>query len=348
MSILSRLMAWVSKLPPAETHDVAVERNLAIELPDGVVLRADHYSPRNLGARPTVLVRSTYTDRTKAGWTSEMIAERGFHVLVVSGRGVDGSSGELTPFLKEREDGRAVVAWLKRQPWFNGVLGTTGASYLGYTQWAIARDAQPLLKAMSTQLIGSNLRDLVYPGGAFALDLFVWWMLMVDSQERSVLTLLRNAISSTARRQKLVRHLPLVELDRVATGKRYAFWRDWLAHEAADDPWWLSGDHSHTVGEVAAPNHLISGWYDFFLPQLMRDYAALREAGHQPYLTIGPWTHFDGAASLAGAREGIIWLRAHLLDDGRLLRAAPVRVFVLGANEWRDLPAWPPETPPQR
>jgi predicted acyl esterase len=26
----------------------------------------------------------------------------------------------------------------------------------------------------------------------------------------------------------------------------------------------------------------------------------------------------------------------------------PVRIFVTGADEWRDLPAWPPETRPHR
>src|SRR6202034_2693523 len=46
-------------------------------------------------------------------------------------------------------------------------------------------------------------------------------------------------------------------------------------------------------------------------------------------------------------RDSVAWLRAHLLDDRSLLRPDPVRIFVTGAEEWRDLPAWPPDTQPQ-
>ena len=46
MTIASRLVGWMFKLPPAETRDVAVERNLEIPMPDGAVLRADRYFPR--------------------------------------------------------------------------------------------------------------------------------------------------------------------------------------------------------------------------------------------------------------------------------------------------------------
>src|SRR6266511_728239 len=141
MSTMSRLIARIARLPPAETYDVGVEKDLAIPMPDGVTLLADHYFPRNLGPRPTVMTRSVYADRTKGTWAIELYAERGFHVLVVSGRGTLGSGGELNPFRQEHDDGLPVLARLRQQPWFTGVLGTAGASYLGYTQWAIARDA---------------------------------------------------------------------------------------------------------------------------------------------------------------------------------------------------------------
>jgi predicted acyl esterase len=55
MSIMSRLIGRISRLPPAETYDIGVEKDLAIPMPDGVALLADHYYPRNLGPRPTML-----------------------------------------------------------------------------------------------------------------------------------------------------------------------------------------------------------------------------------------------------------------------------------------------------
>jgi putative CocE/NonD family hydrolase len=93
---------------------------------------------------------------------------------------------------------------------------------------------------------------------------------------------------------------------------------------------------------------MVGGWHDIFLPYQLHDYAALRSAGHEPYLTIGPWRHADQEAVATWARDSVAWLRAHLLGDRSLLRPDPVRIFVTGAEEWRDLPAWPPDTQPQR
>lgn len=344
MNLFRRVLARAFRLPPAETHDLQIERNLRIPMPDGVVLLADHYTPRALGPRPTILTRSVYTDRTKGGWVSALIAERGFHVLVVSGRGTVGSGGTFNPFRHEHDDGLAVLAWLQQQPWFTGDLGTTGASYLGYTQWAIARDVGPMLKAMSTQLIGSDLRRCLYPGDGFALETLLFWLAMVDAQERPLWSYFLRLMTGSRRRRTALTQLPLGTLDQMTTGRSSPFWRDWLTHDDPDDPWWEAGNHSGTIAEVQAPNHLIGGWHDFFLPQLLRDYQALAAAGRQPYLTIGPWLHTDVQAAATGMREGLIWLHAHLLSDRTGLRAQPVRIFVQGANMWRDLPTWPPAT----
>jgi hypothetical protein len=42
MTLMSRLIARYMKLPRAETSAVDVEKHMAIPMPDGVVLRADH------------------------------------------------------------------------------------------------------------------------------------------------------------------------------------------------------------------------------------------------------------------------------------------------------------------
>jgi putative CocE/NonD family hydrolase len=349
MSIASALMARQAKLPAAETHNVSVERDLRIPMPDGVVLLADHYAPQGLGDRPTILVRSVYTDRTKGGFVGRVIAERGFHVVIVSGRGVCGSGGRLTPFVCEHDDGLAVLAWLKKQPWFTGELGTTGTSYLGFTQWAIAAEAGPILQAMSTQATSSDFRSMLYPGDALSLEIFLGWLSMVHNQEKPMTAFLAAILNGANKRAAAARHLPLAEADTVATGAPAPYWREWLDHQSADDVWWSSSDHRHTVADVTAPNHLISGWRDFMLPALIRDYRTLHQAGRRPYLTIGPWHHWQTELSMTAMREGIAWLRAHLLKDHDGLRETPVRIYIQGAEEWRDLPVYPPaEARPQR
>jgi len=87
---------------------------------------------------------------------------------------------------------------------------------------------------------------------------------------------------------------------------------------------------------------MVTGWHDIFLPVQLADYSRLVAAGNPPRLVIGPWTHVAPAGMGAQARETLAALRAHLLGDAAARPAAPVRVFVQGAKEWRDLASWPP------
>jgi putative CocE/NonD family hydrolase len=344
MSLMSRLMGWMARLPPAETHAVAVEKDLQVPMPDGAILLADHYTPRALGPRPTLLMRSPYGERVRAGWMGQLLAEQGFHVLLQSCRGTFRSGGKFDPFRGEREDGLATLAWLKQQHWFNGELATYGTSYSGFTAWAVASQADSTLKALSTQITGADFRSMLYPGNALALEVFVGWMSTVQAQQGSLWRYFLNTLGSTRKRQRACWHLPLMELDEVLFGTPIAYWREWLSHEQPEDAWWASSDAHERVYEISAPNHLVGGWYDFMLPSLLRDYQALAQAGHRPYLTIGPWTHFDTGVSMLGMREAVAWFRAHLLGDRSRLRSSPVRLFVRGAGDWRDLEAFPPAT----
>jgi putative CocE/NonD family hydrolase len=99
---------------------------------------------------------------------------------------------------------------------------------------------------------------------------------------------------------------------------------------------------------VKAPVHLLDGWYDLFTPQAIADYERLRQAGRQPYLTIGPWAHGSLGLMQVGMRESIIWLRFHLLGDRSGLRDKPVWVYVMGAEEWREYSEWPPTGYPEQ
>jgi predicted acyl esterase len=99
MSIMSRLMGRFFRLPRAETYDVAVEKNLQVPMPDGVVLLADHYYPRNPGVRPTILIRTAY-GKDPAGFVCRLFAERGFQVLIQAAVALTNQVASLTPFAR--------------------------------------------------------------------------------------------------------------------------------------------------------------------------------------------------------------------------------------------------------
>lgn len=343
MTLASRIVERLLDLPPAETRDIVIERDIRVPMADGVVLLADHYAPRRGPKRPTVLIRSPYGRGGLAGsFFARPFAEQGFQVLLQSCRGTYGSGGDLDPFRNEPADGAATLAWIKQQSWFSGDLVTFGPSYLGFVQWAVAAEAGPELRAMATQVTSSEFRSPMYTGGSFWLDTALTWAHLVHNPSTSVLSMALAQLKAKKLVAAGAAHLPLREADTKVVGKPVEFLREWLEHDQPGDPWWKPVDFSDRVAEVTVPVTMLGGWYDVFLPQTLADYARLRGAGRAPYLTIGPWTHNNVGWLPVAMRESIAWFRAHLSGDRSKLRGLPVRLFVMGANEWREYGDWPP------
>jgi len=164
---------------PARRNFVAIERNVQVPMSDGTVLLADHYLPVTSRPAATVLVRCPYGRGMPFSLLqAQLVAERGFHVLLQSCRGTFGSGGQFEPMRHEIGDGQDTVTWLRGQSWFDGRLATFGASYLGFVQWALAMDPPPELRAAVVYVGPHDLSRVVYRHGVFALvggwqDLFL-------------------------------------------------------------------------------------------------------------------------------------------------------------------------------
>ena len=89
------------------------------------------------------------------------------------------------------------------------------------------------------------------------------------------------------------------------------------------------------------PVSSVGGWYDIFLPGQLRDFHALQAAGRPARLTIGPWSHISLSVGASTVREMLDFGLAHARGEQPSARA-PVRLFVMGEEAWRDFPAWPP------
>ena len=345
MSLASEILARWMRLPRAQTHDVVCEPDLRAAMDDRAVLLADRWVARTArdAAQPTVLVRSPYGRKQLLGLIfGRLLAERGLQVVIQSVRGTFGSDGTFSPF-DERADGLATLRWIGEQPWHHGPIGMIGPSYLGLVQWAVGAGAGPELGGLAIQFSASQFHAQTYAGGSLSLETAASWLVIVAEQERRAASI---AIARTLRRlPTLLSELPLADLDELATGTRVDWYRDSMAHPRRDDTFWEVRDYTDSVTQVAAPVQFVGGWYDIFLPWMLEDFCALERAGRDVQLIIGPWTHLGSGGMAAGIREGLAWLRAHLLGDGRLVRAAAIRVYVTGeraAGGWRELPSWPP------
>jgi putative CocE/NonD family hydrolase len=346
MSLVSRVFASLMHLPPAETYDLAITRNIEVAMPDGVVLLTDHYAPRRAPGRPTILVRSPYG---RAGFWGSLyarpFAERGYQVVVQSCRGTDGSGDQFTYARHEHEDGLATIAWIKQQPWFAGNLAMMGASYLGFVQWAVAADAGADLAALVPQITTSDFNHFRFQGGSFTLETSLDWATMMTEQAATGMRLnLGSLLSQQRRRRKLEQaylSLPLEKADAVTIGRPSKIYQEVLAHDPSDR-YWDAVDFSNRVSQVTAPISLMAGWYDIFLEWQLKDYQRLRAAGRQPHLLIGPWVHGQPASAPFMTRDTLAWMDAHLRHDRSRLRQAPIRLLVMGTKEWRNFTDWPP------
>ncbi|MEV6136859.1 CocE/NonD family hydrolase [Nocardia sp. NPDC051990] len=339
---VDRLISRQFGLRP-QTSEYQVSRNLRIPMRDGAELLADHYAPVG-AAVGTVLVRSVY------GWEGIVAAmyraqfpTRGYHLVLVRCRGTFGSGGEFQPLVREIDDGADTVAWLRTQPWFDGRLATVGNSYLGFTQWALLMDPPPELAAAVIQTAPHDFSQALYFGGSFNLDWLGWSEKLAVQERLGTLRLALRAATARRRHERVLSSMPLADAaDQLCEG-RAPWFRDWVGTDDLTDPRWAPMRLTEALDRTQIPVLLQSGWQDIFLPQTRQQYTRLRERGVDVALTMGPWTHREtgGKGMKVLAQETLDWLDRHVAKIPAPARPAPVKMFVTGANEWREFDDWP-------
>jgi putative CocE/NonD family hydrolase len=339
MSLISYALQRRLNLSAPLTRRVAVQRDLRVPMPDGVALLADRWLPKTGGAGlPTLLIRSPYGRRGPFAISlARPFAERGFQVLIQSTRGGFGSGGDFDPFRCERADGLATVDWVLQQPWFGDAMVLFGVSYMGYVQWAMADALPPEVKAMIPVVSESALTLEFLRRDGFSLETPFGWGVQVATMERQF-AMLRQQFQARKTRRAL-HTLPLGTADVAALGHRSDYIQDILIHDAADS-YWAEIDHRHRVANVTAPVDSVGGWYDIFLPGQLRDFRILQEAQRRARLTVGAWTHIEFTD--IDLNEVIEFGLAHARDETPRPRA-PVRLYVMGQDAWRDFDTWPPK-----
>ncbi len=342
---------------PRPRNRVAVERDLQVPMSDGTILLADHYLPVSVAAAATVLVRCPYGRAGAFGVLDGLLlAERGYHVLLQSCRGTFGSGGAFEPMRNEISDGQDTMAWLRGQNWFDGRVVTYGASYLGFTQWALAMDPPPELAAAVVFVGPHDFSRSAYQHGVFGLYSFLAWNDMIEHQE-SASTLATAFRSATADRrlEPALNRAPVRAGARDLLSVQAAAFESWLDHPEPTDPFWEPMQCAAALQRITVPTLLVGGWHDLFIEQTLEQYQVLARREVPVRLLVGPWTHLETASKGGPAVvESLTWLDRHAgagrrasnrSDSGQ---AGPadhsVRYWVggEGAQEWRNTTAWPP------
>ncbi len=361
----------------ATTTTIVVERDVPATMRDGTVLRADVYRPAEGGPHPVLLCRLPY-DKSLPIAVGVMpdplrATAAGYVFVIQDTRGRFASDGEFEPFVHEAQDGYDSVEWAADQPWSNGEVGMIGGSYVGYTQWMAASTAPPHLRAIAPIVATSDLHDAwIGEGGAASLWFNTSWLLASLGPDMVA----RHAPGDKAREDRLVeaidhmaQHLPALPgtvdpaLDGAFVGDIY---RSWLAHPERD-AFWRSLSPREAHPRIGVPAFNVAGWYDVFLGGSLENFTGMRANGATPAardgqrLVVGPWRHaaplladpagdvMFGLAS-AGASLDLAtlqlrffdrWLKGIQPDPADATNDSPVRLFVMGADRWRNETDWP-------
>ena len=369
------LVAVVVAAPPAQTPpdrspEVRIENNQPARMRDGVVLRADIYRPAVPGPLPVLLQRTPYSknDRDSTRRFSA-IAARGFVVIVQDTRGRYTSDGIARPH-DEADDGYDSVQWAASLPGVDGRVGMFGGSYLATTQLQAATRQPPALVALFPASSYSRRHDMVFQGGAFYLNDGLGWNLgQAMDVRRRVLTpeLDRDGpiglepTHSAQLRSSWLWHLPLASFNELDLNRFAPGYKQLLAHPDAD-AFWDPSDIESRHDRFLVPAFHLTGWYDTLLTGTLRNFTGLRAhaatdtARRYQRLVVGPWTHarpsqattsignvdFGPDAGFSADEAMIEWFEHWLRGGNRAaVDAAPVRLFVMGENRWRDELEWP-------
>jgi predicted acyl esterase len=196
------------------SHEMIIERDVAIPMDDGLRLRADVFRPEDaspvpvvmtlgpygkgvryqdgyrdqwewlVGAHPHILEGSTRSFLTWETVDPELWVSWGYAVVRVDSRGAGRSPGVLDPFSpREVRDYHEAIEWAAAQSWSSGKVGLCGISYYAINQWLVSSLQPPHLAAMIPWEGATDAyRDQARHGGILSNLFFeLWYPLQVLS-----------------------------------------------------------------------------------------------------------------------------------------------------------------------
>lgn len=314
-----------------------------IQMRDGVNLQSFITFPKANLPLPTILIRCTY-GHDKLEKSTNLLASAGYAVVCQNIRGRYDSEGELPGLGDTREDGYDTIDWLTKQSWCNGRIGTFGGSNLAKLQLATGFLGHPAHMAMCPQTLpyGMNSRF----GGAYLYSQIPQWFYRTQSGPQLKSTGLVDWMPK-------LYHLPVIDClndlpDSIKLNKK-------IFENIFNSIWELP--FSKELHKFNIPTRLVTGWYDHCGSGPIDFFMNIKKFGSEfqkknIHLIIGPWDHscnatqwdeynYGESSVLNHLQEDIQFFDYHLKGERECELPAPVKIFVMGKNEWRDEQDWP-------
>ncbi|MEH6422095.1 CocE/NonD family hydrolase [Pseudomonas sp. CGJS7] len=360
IGILNALcLAWTAaaeEAKPAAT-DVAFAWDVKIPLRDGVNLSAARYRPLNEKAGTPCIFAMTPYMAQRNHERAMHFARNGYTYYAVDVRGRGNSQGEFTPLLQEAKDGHDVAEWLAKQPECNGKVAMNGGSYLGYSQWAAAKELPPhLATIVPVASVGPGIDFPILNNIPYTYN--IQWLTFVSGNTTQDRIFFDGAFWASQYRRWYQAHAPYTQLDSYIGNPSPTF-QKWIEHPYQDAFWDSHRPTPEQYAQMRMPILSITGHYDDDQPGAMHYYKEHMRYGNDRakaahYLVIGPWDHFGTGvpqAEVGGlkiAPAGVVDMAALLtswydwtLKNGKKpeLLKDKVAFYMVGEEAWRYAPS---------
>lgn len=261
---------------------------------DGINLSATIYrDPTQTKPLPAILTMTPYIAE-HAAKQGNYFAKRGYVFVAMDLRGRGNSEGTFIPGQMEGKDGFDAVEWIAKQPWCDGQVATWGGSWLGFTQWSLAKEFPPHLKALAPTASVHPGVDYPNPDGIF-MPYMLRWLTYVHG--RALNTGVFNTMDfwTNASWAQVSTGRPFKDLETI-TGTTGTVFQTWLQHPREDAFWQAMTPRPKDYAKISIPILTITGHHDADQKGALTYYErhmanGPKEITQKHWLVIGPWDH---------------------------------------------------------
>jgi uncharacterized protein len=352
---LSRARALLQAIMEAK---YIVEDSVMIAMRDGSQVSATIVRARNINVpQPVVFKFGIYVAESMV-LDTRFIADYGYTAVIADTRGKRLSKQEIVPFEYDASDAYDIIDWISKQSWCNGKIGMYGGSYLGFTQWAAAKNLHPSLRTIVPQAAVGVGVDIPWINGVYWAGMLNWIHLVSNNKLTDWSRSGNKRSWESVQKEWYTKGLAFQALDSIE-GRPNKLFQRYLDHPTNDKYWQSQVPYKQEFSRINIPILTITGYYDDDQLGAMYYFNQHHLYNKNPdhYLVIGPYDH-DGAQGyplepppvLKGykidsvAQISIMDLIFQWFDYTLKGASKPdllqdkINFEVMGANRWRHVP----------
>jgi predicted acyl esterase len=343
---------------------VIVERDIRVQMRDGVALTVDVFRPDDGTPVPALLAISPYGKEMQTlplppqphfspvyhrgieAGDPTFLTDHGYVHVIADVRGTGTAEGDYRGWMsgQEADDGYDLVEWAAAQEWCDGNVGMVGVSYFGAIQLSVAATQPPHLRAIMPMNAPADFyREATYHGGILQTFFYLLYNTIAGRQvsvaaERMDAEELERTSAELA--ASALRLYPPLYNTAVNPG-RLPGWFDVLAHPYDGPFYWERSPYRH-YDRIKIPCYFSSGWWAYAHMHLRGAFQNYLGIDAPKKLFIEDMWAIEAPMPQEYNAEVVRWYDHWLKGrENGIMDEPPIRLFVMGEGRWRDEHEWP-------